>query len=288
MKGQTSMVLGNKIAGRRRELHMTQEELANAVGVSLHAVVCWENDWNLPDVDKIHAVARALDMSMVHLIGGTEDEYEWNLRDQMFSDVHMFTRLKTIAEMNALRQTYKALYYVREQHRYQFRIKTKFSNKKVPYITHPLMMACHAHSMGIDNDEILAVILLHDVCEDCGIAAEDLPFSDTIREAVGLLTKNDRGQMTKEKYTEIYYRNLGENKIAALTKVIDRCNNVSTMALAFSREKLREYIDETEQYVIPLLTKIKREIPEYNNAVFLIKYQMLSVLESLKAMLMEM
>ena len=282
------MLLGSKIAGRRRELQMTQEELANAVGVSVHAVTCWENDWNLPDIDKIHALARALQIGIGHLIGSSEDEYEWDLRDQMFSDIHMFTRLKTIAEVEQLQQTYKALYYVREQHKNQFRKKTKFSgNKKIPYIIHPLMMACHAHAMGIEDDSTLAVILLHDVCEDCGIGPEELPFTEDIREAVGLLTKRDRGQMTKEKYTEMYYRNLSENKMAALTKVLDRCNNVSTMALAFSNEKLREYIDETETYVIPLLTKIKREIPEYNNAVFLIKYQILSVLESLKAMLME-
>ena len=39
--------------------------------------------------------------------------------------------------------------------------------------------------------------------------------------------------------------------------------------------------------MFPVLSTIKQTWPEYNNAVFLIKYQMLSVLESLKIMLSE-
>ena len=71
-----------------------------------------------------------------------------------------------------------------------------------------------------------------------------------------------------------------------MAKIIDRCNNVSTMAKAFSDEKLNEYIEETETYVLPLLKTVKQNYMEYNNAVFLIKYHMLSVLESLKNMMM--
>ena len=48
----------------------------------------------------------------------------------------------------------------------------------------------------------------------------------------------------------------------------------------------RKRIDETEKYVLPLMSRMKRLYPEYNNIVFMVKYQILSVLESLKAMLM--
>ena len=39
-------------------------------------------------------------------------------------------------------------------------------------------MACHLLSLGISEDELLAVSLLHDVCEDCGYEPEyaDLAF----------------------------------------------------------------------------------------------------------------
>ena len=281
------MSIGKNIADRRKELGMTQEQLAELTFVSPQAVSRWENDWNLPDTDKLSLVAEALKMSISSLIGENRTQYEWELRDQMFSEDHMFTRLKTLAETRGLEQTYKALYYVRDLHEGQYRKALKFSDARIPYIVHPLMMACHAQAMGIGDDEILAVILLHDICEDCGVLPEDLPFSDAVKEAVGLLTKTEENFDDKKKATAQYYQGIGENKIASVTKVIDRCNNVSTMAVSFGREKLNEYILETEEYILPLLTKLKREAPEYNNVAFIVKYQILSVLESLKAMLME-
>lgn len=279
------MNIGKIIAARRKELGITQEMLAQKLSVTAQAVSRWENGWNLPDMDNIHSLAEALHVSVSTLIGKDELSYEWEFREQLFSEEHMFTRLKTIAELNGLTETYRALYYIREQHAGQFRKKLKFSDTRIPYIVHPLMMACHAQSMGLTNDILLSVILLHDVCEDCGVDPEKLPFSEPVRKSVDLLTKKDEPAISKAEKTAAYYRRIEADPVAAMAKVIDRCNNVSTMAQSFGDKKLSDYIEETETYVMPLLTSIKRKSPEYNNAVFLIKYQMLSVLESLKAML---
>ncbi len=138
----------------------------------------------------------------------------------------MFTRLKTIAEIKGLRETYKALYYAREKHKDQLRKKPKFSDAKIPYISHPLMMACHAQSMGINEDAILAVILLHDVCEDCGVLPDELPFSEEIRTAVDLLTKQKPDNISKEEYTAEYYRGIGSNRIASLVKMLTPLSGV--------------------------------------------------------------
>lgn len=282
-----NMNIGKKIADRRRELGMTQEMLAERLSISAQAVSRWENGWNLPDIENISLIAEHLKMSPSALLGGNRSDYEWELRDQLYSEEHMFTRLKTIAEVIGLKETYKALYYIRDQHEGQYRKKLKYSDAKVPYIVHPLMMACHAYSMGLADDNLLAVILLHDVCEDCGIACHQLPFSENIQDAVDLLTKKPDDTLSKAENTIRYYQGLEKNRLAAMAKAIDRCNNVSTMAQSFSDKKLAEYIDETEGYVFPLLSTIKQAWPEYNNAVFLIKYHMLSVLESLKIMLSE-
>ncbi len=280
------MAIGTRIAARRKELHITQEELAEAVGVSTQAVSQWENNWSLPDIAKVELIARKLRIGIGSLFTEDLTDYDWEIHDQMFSGEHMFTRLKTIAELKGLMQTYKALYYARDKHKDQLRKKLKFSDARVPYITHPLMMACHAQSMGIDDDDTLAVILLHDVCEDCGVDPEDLPFSGNVKRAVAILTKQKPADMSKEAYTAAYYHEIEGNAIASIVKIIDRCNNVSTMALSFSDARLSEYIDETEKYVLPLMSRMKRLYPEYNNIVFMVKYQILSVLESLKAMLM--
>ena len=283
------MGIGRNIADRRKELRITQDELAEIIGVSPQAVSRWENDWNLPDLDKVSQIAAALRMSVGSLIGENRLVYEWQIRDRMFSEEHMFTRLKTIAELQNLKETYKALYYARDQHKAETRNRQKFSDVRIPYIIHPLMMACHAISMGISEDEILAAILLHDVCEDCGVVPEELPFSENVREAVRVLTKKSGKGMSKEekdRYTAAYYHEIGQNRIASIVKAIDRCNNVSTMAMCFSDERLNRYIEETENYVMPLLSETRQNYPEFNNALFLIKYQMLSVMESVKAMLM--
>lgn len=281
------MNIGKTIAERRKELGMTQEALAEKLSLSPQAVSRWENGWNLPDFDNIGRIAAALRIKPSALIGEDRGVYEWEIREQLFSDGHMFTRLKTIAEIRGLRQTYRALYYIREQHNGQFRKGHKFSTVKIPYINHPLMMACHAQSMGLTDDSLLAVILLHDVCEDCGVAPEDLPFTREVQDAVSLLTKRFDPSLPTPENEARYYAALKVNKLAAMAKVIDRCNNVSTMVGAFSDEKVASYIDETETYVFPVLSYIKRTWPEYGNAVFLIKYHMLSVLESLKIMMSE-
>ena len=72
--------------------------------------------------------------------------------------------------------------------------------------------------------------------------------------------------------------------LASLVKCIDRCNNLSSMAMGFTREKMVTYVEQTEQYVIPLLQVVKNE-PEWNSAAWLLQYQMMSLLETLKRLL---
>jgi len=87
---------------------------------------------------------------------------------------------------------------------------------------------------------------------------------------------------TKEQAKNEYYDKIKENGKACVVKLIDRCNNVSTMAGSFSRKKLVEYILETEEYVLPLADVLKNNFPEYGNLAFLVKYQIISILETVK------
>lgn len=210
----------------------------------------------------------------------------WILTDKIFSEDHMFTRILGYAIEENLTETYQALYYARDKHSGQTRKKSPFTQEHIPYIIHPLMMACHAHAMGIKDDQVLATILLHDVCEDCKVKPEDLPFSDTVRTAVMLLTKPVGCTRSKEKISQ-YYNGIASNSIASIVKALDRCNNVSLMALAFSTEKMIEYVEETQEYVYPILEKLKYEYSEYNDASFLIKYQLRSMIETIKAFIIK-
>lgn len=150
-----------------------------------------------------------------------------------------------------------------------------------PYIVHPLTMACNALSLGIHDDDIIATILLHDVCEDCDVAFEELPVNDKVKFGVELMTFTVMEGETKETATTRYYNMLLQSKEAAFTKLIDRCHNVSTMAGTFSKEKLRAYIDETRQYVLPLLRKVKNKYPDKSDILFVLKYHMTSVVDAI-------
>lgn len=84
----------------------------------------------------------------------------------------------------------------------------------------------------------------------------------------------------------LYDKEHGWTKVhACIVKALDRCNNVATMASSFSRKKLIEGVDETEQYAYPLLDHIKHEYMEYRDVIFVIKYQLLSTIETIKALL---
>ncbi len=93
------------------------------------------------------------------------------------------------------------------------------------------MMACHAHALGIREDKILATILLHDVCEDCDVAPEELPFSEEVREAVKLLSFQVKSGETRADAKKRYYAEIAGNRITRIVKILDRCNNISTTSL---------------------------------------------------------
>ena len=194
-----------------------------------------------------------------------------------FHPEKMYTFLRGFASGAGMKETQKALTFAREKHSGQLRKSGE------PYIVHPLMMACNAVSMGIKEDAVIATILLHDVCEDCGVGIAELPVSDAVKHAVDLMTFRVMEGETKEIAKNRYYNMLLECREAAMTKLIDRCHNVSSMAGTFSIEKLKAYIEETRHYVLPLLRKVKNQYPEDSDILFVLKYHIVSVVDSIEA-----
>ena len=195
----------------------------------------------------------------------------------VFNSDKMYTYLRGFASGAGMHETLKALTFARDKHQGQFRKSGE------PYIVHPLTMACNAVSMGIRDDTVVATILLHDVCEDCGVCLKELPVNDTVRRAVDLMTFRIMEGETKEIAKNRYYNLLLQSREAAMTKLIDRCHNVSSMAGTFSVEKLKAYIEETRHYVLPLLRKVKNLYPEESDILFVLKYHIVSVVDSIEA-----
>lgn len=69
-----SETIGNRIAKHRKEKSMTQEELANKMGVSSQAVSKWENDLSCPDIQLIPQLCRILGISTDELLTGKTNE----------------------------------------------------------------------------------------------------------------------------------------------------------------------------------------------------------------------
>lgn len=273
--------IGKRICEQRKKLGFTQNYVAEQLNVSVQAVSKWENGHNLPDIENLAELAKVLKLPYISLVG-EDDTVLMNYRDRLFDEDNMYTRIKTVAQTQKLENTLAALDFMRIKHSGQFRKSSRYATDNVKYINHPLTMACHAHAMGIKDDGIIAAILLHDVVEDTDTSVEDLPVTDEIKEIVSLLTFKIQSGKTKEQSKSSYYKEISANKKACIVKIIDRCNNVSTMAGCFSKEKLIEYIDETEKYIIPLISVIKNTFPEYSDAAFIVKYQIISLIESIK------
>ena len=281
------MTIGQQIRALRKKQKMTQEDLANALYVTPQAVSQWERDLTIPNTDKLSKLAAVLHTSVNVLTDDAGTNQDWTMLDSLFSTEHMYSRMTVFAEVEHLTETQKALRFMREAHEGQTRKPAFYSNTPVPYIAHPLLMACHAHALGIKEDAILATILLHDVLEDCCVKLQEIPCSESVKEAVRLLTWVEDGSPNRNALNKRYYDTISQNRIACLVKIIDRCNNISTMASAFSRKKVIKYIKETETYVMPLVEQARKTIPEYVDAIFVLKYHMRSILESMKAMIMK-
>lgn len=195
----------------------------------------------------------------------------------VYNHEKMYTYIKGYATGAGMKETLKALSFAREKHTGQLRKDGQ------PYIIHPLTMACNALGMGIRDDAVVATILLHDVCEDCGVSVAELPMSQTVKRGVELMTFRIMDGESKEIAKNRYYNMLLQSREATLTKLIDRCHNVSSMAGTFSVEKLKAYIEETRHYVLPLLKKAKSVYPEDADILFLLKYHIASVVDSIDA-----
>jgi len=267
----------SRIQEARKAKGMTQEELAAEVGVSFQAISLWETGRCIPDTDHLIKIAEKLEVSVSWLV---EDKcgYEFTVDKIFYSWKHMKTYVQTFAKAGKLNNTLKALPYAEEAHKNQHLKRAK----EIPYISHPLNMACHMLAMGITDDAIIAATLLHDVIEDCGKTLEELPVNDETKELVKLMT-HTKDYENREVMLKEYYKGLSSNPKAALIKLVDRCNNITKMSWGLSRERIFRMVKETEEYVLPLLKVIKNT--EYDNAKWLLSYQIQTTLDIYKRLM---
>ena len=271
------MSIGTNIKTFREERKLTQEQLAEKLGVSFQAVSSWERDEYKPDTDNLIRLAGALDVSVSSIL--EEKPGTFKMKDAIYNWEHMRTYIRTTARNLQLPNTLKAVDFASKAHEGVNRKRTS-----VPYIYHPYNMACHALAMNIKDDAVIAACLLHDVVEDCPISLEELPVDDEVKEIVRLVTHQKTTDENREEVMHAYYTEMQSNTKAVLVKCLDRCHNLSTMAGGLSRDRIYRQIRETETYYPGMLRKLKETL-EYNDAAFLLKYQIESMLDIYKRLL---
>lgn len=189
----------------------------------------------------------------------------------------MYTYLRGYLIGAKLTQSIIALQFAREKHKDQKR------KNGVPYIVHPLSMACYAIALGVRDDNIISTLLLHDVPEDCGIEIEHLPVNDTVKFAVKCMTvvklKTDKSKIeTKRRY----FNNLLESKEAVICKAFDRYNNLSDMPFALSPDAIGKNVAETDVLLLPILKEAKEKWADLSDIMFVLRTNIRSVNDILR------
>ena len=179
------MTFSERLAMARKNSGMTQNDVAQQLEVSFQAVSLWERGETAPEIDKLADLAQLYQVTLDWLLTGKQEErvyvdFQEVLSDRLFDENRMYTYIKTYASVKKLYQTAKVLPYARELHKGQVRC----GRDQVPYIYHPLLVACHALALGLDDDNLISAALLHDVCEDCGVLEEELTINEETRDAV--------------------------------------------------------------------------------------------------------
>ena len=68
--------IASKLVNLRKSKGLSQEALAEKIGVSRHAVSKWERAESSPDTDKLIALSRLYDITLDDMVGSSQDSFE--------------------------------------------------------------------------------------------------------------------------------------------------------------------------------------------------------------------
>jgi (p)ppGpp synthase/HD superfamily hydrolase len=148
-----------------------------------------------------------------------------------------------------------------------------------PYISHPLAACKTLITLRVTDDKILAAIILHDVVENGHATFKEIKkrFGAEVANLVSLQTK------TKGERPEIYFARVESAIGSILGKGADRHHNISNMIEVFDFSRLKHYVEETEEYILPMLKNARYVYLDYSNALVLLYDSMKIIIKLAKA-----
>lgn len=168
--------------------------------------------------------------------------------------------------------TLKAITYATKLHEGQYR------DGGEDYIKHPLEVCRRLINNGIKDDITLVASILHDLVEDGKATLEEIKemFDEEIAHLVDLLSKR------KDEPLEDYYKRISQDIRAIIIKAVDRVCNVSDMVEIFTTKRLKRYVEETEEHVLPMMKTARRIYLDYSDALVAIRDNINGVLKPVK------
>ena len=115
MKSESYQNIGKNIRQRMTDLNLTQQDLADKLHVSRQTVGSWvrTSDPVIPKSDDLPAIASVLRTTVGWLYSGVTVP-NWIVKEKMFDEEHMYTRLKAYAISEHLNQFGRALSYAKK------------------------------------------------------------------------------------------------------------------------------------------------------------------------------
>ena len=99
MKGVSVMNIADRIQNLRKIKGISQEELADKVGVSRQAVSKWESEQSIPDLDKVIIMSELFDVTTDYILKGIESPRQ---DDEKKADALIFVIVGTVLNFMGL------------------------------------------------------------------------------------------------------------------------------------------------------------------------------------------
>ncbi len=129
---------------------------------------------------------------------------------------------------------------------------------KLQYLIHPFRVANLIFEKNISvSADLISLALLHNVIEVSKITNKKIinSFGKKLFDAINLLTVNRKQQWERIYKKEYYDKINNSNEIIPIVKVFDKLDNIYLLSTNKNDKVRSMYLDELEQYVIPLAKK---------------------------------
>lgn len=144
-------------------------------------------------------------------------------------------------------------------------IHTHLRRDGTPEFSHQLFLMHYLRTLNLEakvESRALSIAFLHDVIEDydVNVFTEQFEKYEIAMPIIADVVLMSKSGLSCEKY----YERLAKGPVElSLVKGVDRIHNLSTASGAFTKEKLEKYLEETENYVDPLLKLASKRHREF-------------------------